>query len=340
MVRRTSNERLAMDVPIPLHLHQSQHGQGCPSSSCRQFKSGSTEAVGNYHLHARPKTTKNMTLARGGIKMGEGSLPDGTCSRKSDQNLNETTRKAELVPALNLTTGEDKLSIHSILKTSTHHARAELHIVVNRPIRHPVHPNLQRPIRSRDYISPNQPSPAPLPRKMSEKRRTLMRIIPLQIIRSPIMQIHRLPEWIISWPKSPPILLKLVTEHKHELLSPQIWWLGVCRLGCVLVDEPHVPDELRDLPRSIDPPKVEPAAFALLSGSKVCDERIAWWGVVQAKTVTRMPRDNQVKVELSAEAKQNHNGQQRTSTTKQVHIMSDDAQKEHDEEDLQKSHDA
>ena len=163
-----------------------------------------------------------MTLARGGIKMGEGSLPDGTCSRKSDQNLNETTRKAELVPALNLTTGEDKLSIHSILKTSTHHARAELHIVVNRPIRHPVHPNLQRPIRSRDYISPNQPSPAPLPRKMSEKRRTLMRIIPLQIIRSPIMQIHRLPEWIISWPKSPPILLKLVTEHKHELLSPQI----------------------------------------------------------------------------------------------------------------------
>ena len=53
-----------------------------------------------------------------------------------------------------------------------------------------------------------------------------------------------------------------------------------------------------------------------------------------------MPRDNQVKVELSAEAKQNHNGQQRTSTTKQVHIMSDDAQKEHDEEDLQKSHDA
>lgn len=126
--------------------------------------------------------------------------------------------------------------------------------MVDARVVHSVHPYLKRPIR----------------------RRNLMRVIPLQIVRTPVVQIHRLPVWIISRPERPPFLLEFVAKNENELfvgVVPPL--LRVSFLRCVTVDETVISWEYWDLARCIYTAKIETALGGVLDLGEVGDERVA-----------------------------------------------------------------
>lgn len=105
-----------------------------------------------------------------------------------------------------------------------------------------------------------------------------MRIIPLQIIRTPVMQVYGFPVWIISGPESTTILLEFVTEDQNQLLVSRVGTPGVGILRCVLVNESKVAGEDGDLACCVDPAKVKPALRGLLGVGEGGDDGIACTG--------------------------------------------------------------
>ena len=127
--------------------------------------------------------------------------------------------------------------------------------MVDARVVHPVHPNLQGAIHGRN----------------------LMGVIPLQIICTPVVQIHCLPVWIIARPERPSLLLELVAEYQDKLfVGVMPPFLRVRLLRGVAVNQPIVAWDGGDLSSCVDATEVETTLSAVLDFSEVADERETW----------------------------------------------------------------
>ena len=76
-------------------------------------------------------------------------------------------------------------------------------------------------------------------------RRDRLRVIPLHVVRLPVVQVDRLPVRVVPRVEAAPVDVELVTEDKLPLLSFAEVGERVRVLGRVAIDEAPVPCEAR-----------------------------------------------------------------------------------------------
>lgn len=86
-------------------------------------------------------------------------------------------------------------------------------------------------------------------------RRDRTRVIPLEIIRRPVMQVHALPVRIVTGEKSPTVDVEFVTERETVRGSVKARPC-VDFVRRVLVDQPEITNNSGDLSRGIDPSQI------------------------------------------------------------------------------------
>lgn len=100
-------------------------------------------------------------------------------------------------------------------------------------------------------------------------------VIPLQVVRCPVVQIHSLPVRVIAGVKAPTLSVELITEDELPRLPIDVVNLGPELCGGISVNETPVPRDLWYLAGGVDPAKVEAAQVGQFRLREVSDKRIA-----------------------------------------------------------------
>ena len=72
------------------------------------------------------------------------------------------------------------------------------------------------------------------------------------------MQVNSFPEWIVTRIESPSILVELVRKDQHQFFACIIALFGISLLRRVVVDQPEIIWEVRNLSSGIGTAEIEP----------------------------------------------------------------------------------
>jgi hypothetical protein len=94
-------------------------------------------------------------------------------------------------------------------------------------------------------------------------RRDLLRVVPLQVIRLPVMQVHARPVRVVSRVKRPAFDVELVREDEHHLFIVLDGGAGEGGARCIGVDEPPPRGDVGDI--DVEPKSGEGVTSAFLT---------------------------------------------------------------------------
>ena len=116
--------------------------------------------------------------------------------------------------------------------------------------------------------------------QVAPARRDRGGVVPLEVVRRPVVQVDSLPVWVVPWVECAVWGVEFIGEDELVLdggVAPA--GFAVCGGGGVGVDEGEAArGEGRDLPRGVDPADVECAEGGEGRVGEVADDRVAGSG--------------------------------------------------------------
>ena len=101
------------------------------------------------------------------------------------------------------------------------------------------------------------------------------RVVPLLVVRLPVVQIDRFPIWVVSGVERTAVDVELVTEDQLPCLPRNVVDLRTDFVGRAEVDETPVARHRGDLTRRVNSSQVESAEVRRLHPGEIRDERVS-----------------------------------------------------------------